>query len=88
MLSTSLEVQFLNKAKQDLGGKTNIFLGCRMCIWSKEAKVVLKKNLLNELSQRLIGSCFVRDALRRPYDALQGIDRCHNRKDCDFPLSM
>jgi hypothetical protein len=43
MLSTSLEVQFLNKAKQDLGGKTNIFLGCRMCIWSKEAKVLLKK---------------------------------------------
>jgi len=47
----------------------------------------MEKTLLDELSQRLIGSCFVRDALRRPHDALHGIDRCHNRKACGFPHS-
>jgi hypothetical protein len=35
MLSKNFEVQFLNKAKEDMGGRTNIFLGCRMRIWSK-----------------------------------------------------
>ena len=47
----------------------------------------IEQSLLAELSQRLIGSCFVRDAIRRPYVTEQGIDRCHSRKACGFPHS-
>jgi hypothetical protein len=37
MFSTNFDVQLLDKAKEDMGGTTNMFLGCRMRIRSKEA---------------------------------------------------